>query len=397
MKPAIALVACAPFATWLTTAVAAHPTLVGLVPLPVARAGAAVFVVLTFWVAASALRARVPMDPGYRAGLWFGVVAIAASAIGFDPMGGIAAALVFCAIAIAGNRIYRLAEGDGWAALVTAFLVSSVVLCGAALVAMLARKPPLLSSFAHGRAIGIFENPNELALFALAVCGVAGGALFAGVALYRPRFLAMVAFALGIVTLVATSSRSGEAAFAIAAIAFAASLSRRRAAIVAVVAALLLGVALSLGPDRYHNPAENESRLAAWRAGVRTVALFPLTGVGVGAYYRVYPFVRAPDAPGPDDPIAFDPHDFYLAVAAETGLAGLAALIWIVVLFLRETRRDFRAASPPAQRFTIGVLAGLLAMGVHLLFNAFALAIVLWSILAALVFGAERSARAAPE
>ena len=397
MKAAIALVACAPFATWLTTAVAAHPTLVGLVPVHVAQAGAALFVVLTFWVAASAIISREPMDPGYRAGLWFGVVATAASAIGFDPVGGIAAAIVFCAVAIAGNRIYRCAEGEGWAALVTAFLVSSVVLCTAALVAMLARKPPLLSSFAHGRAIGIFENPNELALFALAVCGVAGGALFAGAALYRPRALAIAAFALGIVTLAATSSRSGEAAFAIAAVALAASLSRRRAAIVAVVAALLLGIALSYGAERYHNPAENESRLAAWRAGIRTVALFPLTGVGVGAYYRIYPFVRAPDAPGPDDPIAFDPHDFYLAVVAETGFVGLATLVWTIVLFLRETRRDFAGASEPARRFTICVLAGLLAMGVHLLFNAFALAIVLWSILAALVFGAQRSARAAAE
>lgn len=396
MKAAIALVACAPFATWLTTAIAAHPTLVGLAPVRVAQLGAAVFVALAFWVAIADLRARQPMDPGYRAGLRFGIVAIVASALGFDPAAGIPAAIFFCAVAIAGNRICGLAERGGWSAFVTAWLTSGVVLCSIALVAMLARKPALLSSFAHGRAIGIFENPNELALFALAVCAVAGGALFAGSELYRPRALAIVAFALGVVTLAATSSRSGEAAFAIGAVAFAASLSRRRAAIVAVAAALLLGIALSYGAARYHNPAENESRLAAWRAGIRTVALFPLTGVGVGAYYRVYPFVRAPDAPGPDDPIAFDPHDFYLAVAAETGFAGLAALAWTIVLFVRESLGRLRTVTPAARRFTLGVLAGLLAIGIHLLFNAFALAIVLWAVLAALVYGAQRSVRAAP-
>ncbi|MGH7662276.1 MAG: O-antigen ligase family protein [Vulcanimicrobiaceae bacterium] len=397
MKAAIAFVACAPFATWLTTAVAAHPTLVGLVPERVAQAGAGLFVIFALWLAALELRSRQPMDPGYRAGAIFGIVAAIASAIGFDPSAGIPAALVFCAVALAGHRVYRFAEGDGWSALVTAWLVSGIVLCSVALVAMLARKPALLSSFAHGRAIGIFENPNELALFSLAVCGVAGGAFFAGRELYRYRALALVAFALGIVTLAATSSRSGEAAFAIAAVLLAVVLWRRQAAIVGGLAAVLLALALSYGADRHHNPAENESRLAAWRAGIRTVALFPLTGAGVGAYYRIYPFVRAPDAPGPEDPIAFDPHDFYLAVAAETGLVGLAAFVWTIVLFLREALGDLKAASPPRRRFVMCVLAGLLAIGIHLLFNAFALAIVLWAVLAALVFGAERSARMAPE
>jgi len=397
LKPAIALVVCVPFTTWLVTALAAHPALVGLVPPRAAQTGAVAFVVLVLWVAASALRAREPMDPAYRAGLIFGFAAIAASVLGYDPLAGVPAAIIFCAIPVAGNRIRRFAEGDGWSSFVTAWLVSGSVLCVVALAAMVARKPALLFAFAHGRAIGIFENPNELALFALSVCAVAGGALLAGKGLYSRRALAAFAFIVAVVTIAATSSRSGEASFAVGAVALAAALSRRRGAVIAVAAVLLLGIALSYGADRRHNPAENESRLAAWRAGIRTIALFPLTGVGVGAYYRVYPFVRAPDAPGPDNPIAFDPHDLYLAVAAETGLVGLAAFAWTIVTFSREALGELAGAAPAPRRFSLCVLAGLLAIGVDLLFNAFALSIMVWSVLAALTLGAERSTRRAAE
>ena len=396
MKNAIALVACAPLVTWLVTVLAAHPALVSLVPPDDARIGALVFVALVMWAAARELLAREPLLPMYRAGLSFGVAVLFASAIGFDPIGGSAAALVFCAIAVAGNRLARLARFCGVSDFVTAWLASGAVLCATALAAMLARRPALLFSFSHGRAIGIFENPNELALFTLALIAVALAALIGGREVYARPWIAAVALALAVVTLVATGSRSGEASFAFGAVALAAMLSRRRMPIALVALALIVAVGASLAADRRHNPAENASRLAAWQAGIRTVALFPLTGVGVGAYVRFYPYVRAPDAPGPQNPIAYDPHDFYLAVASEAGLVGLVALGWTIFTFAREARQMLRSAPAPGRRFMLCVLAGLIAVGIDLLFNAFALAIVLWAFLAAFLVGAARPLRVPP-
>ena len=395
MRSAIAFIVCAPLITWLVTALVAHPTLVGLVPVPIARAGAIVFIVALLWLAVRALIDRVRLDRAYAAGLSFGVASVFASALGFDPLPGVVGGILFCAIAVAGNRVRVLAQLGGWSAFVTAWLWTGIVLCVVALLAMLLRRPALLFSFAHGRAIGIFENPNELALFALALCAVAAGAWLAGPRLYGQRALAVAAFAAGAVTLLATGSRSGEASFGVGAVALSAMLVRRRGALVAIAVAAAIAVAVALSLDTRHNPAENESRLAAWHAGLRTAALFPLTGVGLGNFERIYPAVRTPDSPGPGDPIAFDPHDFYLTVAAETGLVGLGAFLWTIVCFVREARLTATAATPEARRFILTVLAGLLAVAVHLLFNAFALVIVLWSILAALILGLRRTVEAA--
>ena len=46
MRAALAFVIVAPFATWLVSASAAHPTLVTLVPFPFERIGALIFVLI---------------------------------------------------------------------------------------------------------------------------------------------------------------------------------------------------------------------------------------------------------------------------------------------------------------------------------------------------------------
>jgi len=390
VRAAIALVVLAPLTTWLVTATAAHPTLVTLVPFPIERAGALIFVALAGYLAIVEIGKRRALSPAYRAGFVFASAAIVASLLGFDPVSGVFAGIFLGAICIAGDAVYRYVREGAWNPMLAAWLWTGTALCAIALAALASRTPAALFAFAHGRAVGIFENPNELALYTLAVCTIAAAAILAR---YRGRRLAIVTFALGVVTLVSTGSRSGEAAFAIGAAAVAIVLGKGRSKIWigVAIAILVLGIGMGLTFDSRHNPGENETRLAAWSAGLRTVALFPLTGVGVGAFYAVYPFVRSPDAPGAGDPIAYDPHNFYLSVAAETGLVGLAAFLWTIFAFVRESREALALASDDGRRFGIVTLAGLLAIGCHLVFNGFVLAIVLWVVMAALMLGIARS------
>jgi len=390
MKPALAMVVAAPFVTWLITSLAAHPTLVTLVPLPVERIGALIFVIVAVGLALREIAQRRALSPSYRGGIIFAIAATLASVLGFDPVAGIASGVFLGAICLAGSGVYRDVREGAWNQMLAAWLWTGSALCVLALVALVLRKPASLYAFAHGRAVGIFENPNELALYALAVCTIAAAAMLAH---YRGRALAIVTFAVAFIALIATGSRSGEAAFAIGVVALAIMLRGRRTKLqlTALVAIVVLGIGLSLSYDSRHNPGENDTRLAAWSAGVRTVALFPLTGVGIGGFYRVYPFVRSPDAPGPGDPIAYDPHNFYLSVAAETGLLGLGAFIWTIVAFVRESRDVLALASEDGRRFGIVTLAGLLAIACHLVFNGFVLAIVLWVVMAALMLGIARS------
>ncbi|MGA3038442.1 MAG: O-antigen ligase family protein [Vulcanimicrobiaceae bacterium] len=390
MKGALAFVVVAPFATWLVSASAAHPTLVTLVPLPLERIGAVVFVIVAGALALGEILGRRKASPAYRAGIIFAAVAIAASVLGFDPVSGIASGVFLAVVCLAGGAVYRCVREGSWNQMLAAWLWTGSALCVLALVALVLRKPANLYAFAHGRAVGIFENPNELALYALAVCTIAAAAMLAH---YRGRALAIVTFAVAFTALIATGSRSGEAAFAIGVVALTIMLrgGRTKLQLAAVVAIVAVGISLGLVFDSRHNPGENDTRLAAWSAGVRTVALFPLTGVGIGGFYRVYPFVRSPDAPGPGDPIAYDPHNFYLSVAAETGLLGLGAFIWTIVAFVRESREVLALASDDGRRFGIVTLAGLLAIACHLVFNGFVLAIVLWVVMAALMLGIARS------
>ncbi len=390
MKAALAFVVVAPFATWLVSATAAHPTLVTLVPFPLERAGALIFLIVTGVLALGEILGRRKLSPAYRAGIIFAAVVIASAIVGFDPVSGVASGLFLAVVCLAGGAVYRCVREGAWNPMLAAWLWTGSMLCALALVALALRRPAGLYAFAHGRAVGIFENPNELALYALAVCTIAAAAMLAH---YSGRALAVVTFVLGFVALLATGSRSGEAAFAIGAVALAIMLRGRRTKLQlsALVALVMIGIGLGLVFDSRHNPGENDTRLAAWSAGVRTVALFPLTGVGIGGYYCVYPFVRSPDAPGPSDPIAYDPHNFYLSVAAETGLLGLGVFIFTIVTFVRESRVVLALASEDGRRFGIVTLAGLLAIACHLVFNGFVLAIVLWVVMAALMLGIARS------
>ncbi|MBV8074322.1 MAG: O-antigen ligase family protein, partial [Candidatus Eremiobacteraeota bacterium] len=342
----VALVALLPLMSSIARIDAAHPQIAFLLPAWAAWLGGGACIALLAFVAAGELVRRATLDPMYRAGLLFAGAVLLASVLGFDPLPGIVASLVFASIPLAANAMLRLASQDAgaWRPFVAALLWSGIISCAIALLAVVTRTPATLYAFAHGRAIGLFENPNELALFALAVCAAAIGAAL-GDARLRP--LGVAALVIATVTLAATGSRAGEAAYAVGAVALLASLRPGRGFVGLTAIVALLGIALAFGLDRRHNPAENDSRLAAWRAGARTVAALPLTGTGVGAYYRTYPYLRAPDAPGPTDPIAFDPHDFYLSVAAETGVLGLAGLAWAVAVFVRQARAALASPTEP--------------------------------------------------
>jgi O-antigen ligase len=347
-----------------------------------------VFFVLIVAIALREVAAREPVRPAYRAALLFGAAATLGSALGFEPLSGLIAAAGFVSLAVGASAIDRVAAGGAWRPILTAFLWSGIFFCALAIVPEVLRRPAALYAFAHGRAIGIFENPNELAEYTLAVAAAGIGAALGD---ERLRPLGWVSAGVATLTLFATGSRSGEIAFAIGALVLLAGLRPRRGIAALVLAVAVAGLAAGFVLDRRHNPAETDSRLAAWSAGVRTVALFPLTGVGIGAYYRLYPAVRGRDAPGLGDPIAYDPHNFYLSVASETGLLGLGTMGYMIACLVVTLRATLAGAAPAQRRLSLAMGAGLAALACHLIFNGFALSIAIWAVLSALAFGIPRS------
>jgi O-antigen ligase len=231
------------------------------------------------------------------------------------------------------------------------------------------RRPLALYSLNHGRAAGFFVTANQFAAFLIMfVCIALGTAL--ATANPRLRGLAFAGFAVGCLALAATFSAAGWLGLLAAGLFFSLALRARRAA-AALLAAGVLGLGfLVLSPVAgRHNPAEAPSRLRIWSAGLRVAELFPLTGAGPMAYWRIYPAVKAPNGDPPGSFGALHPHDVYLSLAGELGAAGLLATGWGWWWYVREVRRALRSATPATRRFALAVCAGFVAVLVQGIFD----------------------------
>ena len=238
----------------------------------------------------------------------------------------------------------------------------------------------------------------------------------------RRVVLSSLALALCLYGLMVTQTFSAIAGVAAGTLVFwALRLSRRRAAIGALAIAALAGgvvVMLSLvGPLRERSLGKIDQiargdwnsvltgRLDGWRAALWMVEEHPLTGVGVGAYRTE--FIPAKTALLREGVVFFadqmnvvfaNAHNELLEVAAETGLPGLAALLFGLALLVRRlarriARRQRREragteappegadASRPATVSSALAWAGVTGIGVLSLANfPFRIAIALWPI-----------------
>jgi len=144
------------------------------------------------------------------------------------------------------------------------------------------------------------------------------------------------------------------------------------AAIAVVVIAVLL--AALAGPDALYERAastfsledpSNLDRIAMAATGLRLIQAHPLLGIGPGLIESVYPAWVVEWAERDSNPHL---HNNLLQIAAERGLVGLAAWLWMMAAFLVVAWRVLRARGPegvggPEARAALAALTGFLAMG----------------------------------
>jgi O-antigen ligase len=108
-------------------------------------------------------------------------------------------------------------------------------------------------------------------------------------------------------------------------------------------------------------------RMAHWQAGWYMLLDHPILGVGAGNYPAAYAEYYLP---GWQEPLGHA-HNYYLNMAAETGLPGAAALVLLLVVVYRSILAGLR--QQPEGSFGRAILAGLLAslvvLTVHNLFD----------------------------
>ncbi len=288
--------------------------------------------------------------------VWLGAGLLSAL-LGFDPAGGLLFLGIFGLGVVWNCALMRFYSDPGVAPTIfRTYLISGALasLCAIAMVAL--RVPAAQYAIGHGRAIGTFILPGELAGYAIVQIPIAFA--IANVSTSRAlRTLAWIALAADLVAMVLTYSRTGwmGLAAAIATLAFARARGGRRGAAVAI-AVVVAGVALVLAAfNAHHNPSENYTRLSIWQAALSIVERFPLTGIGPFGFSHVYPLVRLPDG----DASAFHAHSVYLTFLAELGVVGCAAAAWAWWRFAREFAKRIRSATPAGSALAYAALAGL--------------------------------------
>ncbi|OGD19124.1 MAG: hypothetical protein A2W03_05805 [Candidatus Aminicenantes bacterium RBG_16_63_16] len=269
-----------------------------------------------------------------------------------------------------------------------------------------------------------FKDPNSFGAFLSCLIPVALGAALT----YRRglRWLSVLLVAFSLLMFPAVGSRGPLGGLVVSMVVLALLAVGRRevplekkliraAALLSVVAVLIVlllvfqsqsilakrvGTSLGLFSEATTPSAFFNWRLVFWKAAVSMTGDYPLTGVGLGAYIIELPnyfrhlglHFKATDSA----------LNYPLQVAAELGLVGLLFVVWAAVEILRQLIRSWRACPPERKYLLAGVIAGLGAFAVNLMFQtyigSFEIKATLWLLIAlAFALGAAGGWPAPPE
>jgi putative inorganic carbon (HCO3(-)) transporter len=127
-------------------------------------------------------------------------------------------------------------------------------------------------------------------------------------------------------------------------------------------------------------------RLGIWRDSLKIIEDRPLFGHGINTFMQVFDaYRRDPGAPT-------YAHNCYIQVAAETGIVGLAAFLWILVDIFRKSLNRITVYWTKKENFVVlslGLLAGVSAFLVHSFFDtdfySLQLSVYFWFMVAVLM------------
>ena len=226
------------------------------------------------------------------------------------------------------------------------------------------------------RVLAIYHSPNELALFLGRIAPVAIVLLLFGerdrwrVALYGVASAALV------FTLAITFSRGAWLGVA-AGVALAVLLRGQVRWLVAAGAAVAVGLAVLVvagAGERALGLVTGLRRLYLWQSALAMIRDSPVLGVGLDNFlYRYREEYILPEAAL--EPDLSHPHNILLDFWTRTGVLGVAAMVWLQVLFWRWGWRIRALPSAPARVAGLALMASMTDFLVHgLIDNSFFLA-----------------------
>ncbi|OGF49060.1 MAG: hypothetical protein A2231_03835 [Candidatus Firestonebacteria bacterium RIFOXYA2_FULL_40_8] len=220
-----------------------------------------------------------------------------------------------------------------------------------------------LKNIGSGRVFSTFLNANIFAGFLVMVLPVAAGCYLVFQKNIRGKIITGIILVILLIALALTGSAGGLAALLFALIIFLLTLTKEKKKILlgsAVLVVACLGTALVLRPDiTDFSKADNSilNRLGYFKEAVKIFMNNPLTGSGVNTYGLLS-----------SDGVKF-PHNWYLQVLAETGLAGFTALLFFVYVLVKESVKTLKKLEGNEKFIFAGFFAGFCGFLVHNLFD----------------------------
>lgn len=231
----------------------------------------------------------------------------------------------------------------------------------------------------EGQIKGLFDNPNDLALFLAMMIPIAIALIFSERGIWKLLYLSCAALMMA--GIVVTYSRSGFLGFFCGLAVLVWKLGRRNRAIVTIGSTIFAVIFIALAPGNYGGrilsifglmPDASGSFSARNDLLVRSiwVALrHPLLGIGMGNF----PIVSIHDKVS---------HNAYTQVAAEMGMFALVIYVMFMIIPLRRLRRIERetfqtGTHPKVFYLSVGLQASLVA---YMVSSFFASVAYLWNI-----------------
>jgi O-antigen ligase len=242
-----------------------------------------------------------------------------------------------------------------------------------------------------GRLAAFYLSPNQLAMY-LAPGFLISLALFSRTAKKEKIFFGTVLAGCGL-ALYLTFSYAAWIAILIAAFGwfFLGTKRKKKTAIVyGLLFLLLIGILLfsQSGGAKLDNLLHSarsswQSRLMIWRAAWLITSDHPILGIGPGMFQEFY-LVYQSRFPVPYLEWAVpQPHNIFLAFWLETGLLGLVAFFWLIIIFIKKVIKTLKGTDTGLSLILVTLMAYILIHGlIDTTYFKNDLAVVFWLIIA---------------
>jgi len=237
----------------------------------------------------------------------------------------------------------------------------------------------------NGKIRASFSNSNGLGGYITAVIPIVlsiGLMVKNGWSRLHVKILAWVLISVLMFCLILTYSRGAWIASIMSIILFSALKSRRFFVITVIVLIFLLFILPNSAKIHANSIGRisDFSRVSLWQEAVAIIEDFPVFGTGLNTYSLVAPHYKIGEQGGTY------PHNSYLQMAAETGLVGLAAFLWIIFRLAKTSLGKLKNIKDKFYNYIIkGLIAGLFGFLIHSFFDvnfySFQLVILMWFIM----------------